>query len=149
MQEQHMELFSCIWILMETTPLDLLPCHHHLLDKIFQDLGNAETIQRQLWIASMESALSATFHATTSQVMPGSMSIFNKHSPSAHPRRSINHHFQTTTRSCLNPPHRPWQQTLPASIWIPPREQPNCMSPPDAHNTDLTGSHYCLHWKRK
>ena len=140
-----MELFSCIQILMETTPSDLLPCHRHLIDKNFHDLGNAETIQWQLWIASMESALSAAIRATTCQLTPGSMSIFNKHSSSAHPLRLINHHSQTTTRPCSNPLRCPRQQTLPALFWIPPRAQPNCMSPPDAHNTDLTGSHYCLH----
>ncbi len=149
MQQQHMELFSCIWILMETASSDLPPCHCHLLDKKFLNLGNAEKIQQQLLIASMESALSAAFRATTGQVRPGSMSIFNKCSSSAHPQRSINHHSQTTTRPRPNPPRHPQQQTLPASFWILPGARPNRMSPQYAHNTNLTGSHYHLHWKRK
>jgi hypothetical protein len=45
MQEQHMDIFSWVCTLMETTPVDLLPCHCHLLDKNFHDLGNTETIQ--------------------------------------------------------------------------------------------------------
>jgi hypothetical protein len=91
-QEQHMDKFYWIWTLMETTPLDLLLCHRHLLDKNFHDLGNAETIQWQLWIASMESALSAASRVSTSHFTPGSLSIFNTQIGSMQPRRSVNHH---------------------------------------------------------
>jgi hypothetical protein len=53
---------------MEITPLDLLPCHRQLLDNNFHNLGNAETIQQQIWIALMESALKAASCATTGQI---------------------------------------------------------------------------------
>jgi hypothetical protein len=101
-QEQHMEIFSCIQNLMEITPSNLLPCHHHLLDNNFHDLGNAEKIQQQIWIASMESALKAASRATASQIKPGSM-MFNKHCLSAKPHRSTIHHSQTTTRPRPDP----------------------------------------------
>jgi hypothetical protein len=52
-QEQHMEVLSHIQSLMETIPSDHLPCHHHLLDNFFYNLGNAETLQHQLWIDSI------------------------------------------------------------------------------------------------
>ena len=91
-QGHHMDIFSLIQTLMETTPLDLLLCHRHLLDKNFHDLGNAETIQWQLWIASMESALSAASRVSTSHFTPGSLSIFNTQIGSMQPRRSVNHH---------------------------------------------------------
>jgi hypothetical protein len=144
-----MDIFSWMRTLIETTPLDLLPCHCHLLDKNFHDLGNMETIQRQLWIASVESALSAASRVSTGHFTPGSLSIFNTQISSMQPRRSVNHHSQTTSRSRPNTPCCPRQQTLPASFWVPPRSQPTRTSPPDTHDTDLTGSHYRLHWKRK
>ncbi len=139
-----MEIFSCIRTLMETTPSDLLPCHRHLLDKNFHDLGNAETIQRQIWIASMESALSATFCATTAQIKPGSMAIFDKQSSSTHSWRQwiITHkQSQTTTRPRPNPPRCPRQQTLPVSFWAPPRAQPNRMSPLHFHSSSQHRPH--------
>jgi hypothetical protein len=146
MQEQHMEIFSRIRILIETTPSDLLPCHQHLLDNNFCNLCNAETIQQQIWIASMESTLNATFCATSGQIKPRSMSIFNSRHSSTNPQRSTNHHSQTMTRPCPDPPCRPCQQTLLVSFWVPPQVPPCLMSPPDSHSTDLTGTHYCLHW---
>ncbi len=66
-QEQHMEVLSCIQTLIETTPLDLLPCHCHLLDKKIYDLGNVETIQRQLGLLlwNQHSALPPMFPPDT------------------------------------------------------------------------------------
>jgi hypothetical protein len=148
-QEQHMEIFSCIQSLMEITPLDLLPCHCHLLDNSFHNLGNAETIHQQIWIALMETALKAASRATAGQIKPGSMTIFNNHCLTAIPRRSTNHHSQTTTRPHPDPQCQPHQQTLLASFWIPPLVPPGTTSPPKSHNTDLTGTHYRLHWRRK
>ncbi len=54
MDAQHNDILAWIRILVNTTPSDLLPCHRHLLDKKFRNLGNSETIQWQLRIASME-----------------------------------------------------------------------------------------------
>jgi hypothetical protein len=148
-QEQHLDVFAWIRTLMGTTPSDLLPCHHHLLDKHFHDLGNAEMIQRQLWIATMETVLSAASRVLTGHFTPGSLTIFNTRISSTQPRRSVNHHSQTTSRPRSNPPRHPHQQTFPASFWVPPRLQPIRTSPPDTHDTDLTGSHYHVHWKQK
>ncbi len=116
---------------MEITLSDLLPCHCHLLDNNFHDLGIAETIQQQIWIASMESALKAASRATAGQIKPGRMMIFNKHCLSAIPHRSKNHHSQTTTRPCPDPQHQSRQQSLPASFWIPPLAPPGTTSPPE------------------
>ena len=43
--------------LMGTDPTELLPRHRHLLDWDFGNLGEGQTVDRQYWIASMESAI--------------------------------------------------------------------------------------------
>ncbi len=149
MQEQHMEIFSCIQILMETTLSNLLPCHQHLLNNNFHDLGNAETIQWRIWIASMESVLNAAFCATSGQIKPRSMSVFSRRCSSTNSWRSTNHPSQTMTRPLPDPLRHPHQQTLPALFWVPPWVPPCLTLPPDSHSTDLTGTHYWLHWRRK
>ncbi len=78
---QHNDIFAWIKILMNTTPSDLFPCHCHLLDKKFHDLGNSETIQQQLWITSMESATSAASYVSTGHDAPGSLSILTCANP--------------------------------------------------------------------
>ncbi len=40
-----------------------------------------ETIQQQIWIASIQSTLSTAFCATTGQIKPGSMAIFKSKAP--------------------------------------------------------------------
>jgi hypothetical protein len=45
---QHTLLNKCIHDLIQTTPEELLPTHRHLLQQDFAQLGNAETLQRQI-----------------------------------------------------------------------------------------------------
>ncbi len=66
---------------MKTSPANLLPCHCHLLDRNFHDHGNGETIHQQLWITSMESAISAAFNVSTGHFTRGSLQIFNNTRP--------------------------------------------------------------------
>jgi hypothetical protein len=39
--------------------------------------------------------------------------------------------------------------TLPAPFWAPSQSHPTITLPPDSHDTDCMGLHYCPHWKRK
>lgn len=49
--------------LMDTDPMELLPEHRALLDIDFEKLGEDAAMDRQLWVAEMESAVSAADHA--------------------------------------------------------------------------------------
>ena len=51
---------SKVKILMGTDPMELLPQYRHLLDWDFQQLGEDTTVNRQYWIASVESAIKAS-----------------------------------------------------------------------------------------
>jgi hypothetical protein len=73
---QHTLLNQCIHNLIRTSPNELLPIHCHLLQQDFAQLGNAETLQRQIWVASMESALGAASHFSTGHLTPGSLHRF-------------------------------------------------------------------------
>jgi hypothetical protein len=53
----HNLLSLRIYELLETSPGDLLPVHRYLLQQDFSQLGTADTIQQQIWVATMESAL--------------------------------------------------------------------------------------------
>jgi hypothetical protein len=112
----HLILFNQIRALMQTHPTDLLPCHRYLLTRNFQSLGSSETIQRQIWVALMESALSAAAQVTLGCFTPGSLAIFDQTPLPTCIRRSSNHSQYTV---CVWPPspHRLQQQTLPASFW--------------------------------
>ena len=133
--------------LLTTSPGDLLPAHRYLLQQDFALLGDADTIQRQLWVASMDSALSAASHFHSGHLTPGSLhTFFSTRRRASLPQRSPPRiqHSQHQHR-----PRRPRQQTLPASFWTPRQHGHTHESPPDSHSTDLTGAHYRLHWRRK
>jgi hypothetical protein len=59
-QPAHDTIMSRVSTLMGTDPLELLPCHRQLLDWDFEELGQGSTVDRQYWIANMESALQAS-----------------------------------------------------------------------------------------
>ncbi len=146
---QHDALSEKIRTLMKTSPADLFPCHRHLLDRNFHNLGNGETIHQQLWTTSMESAISAAYNVSTGHFTRGSLQIFNKHASTTHTRHSAHHSQHCSARHRPPPPRQPCQQTLPASFWAPTCPQPILLSPSASHSTDCTGMHYCLHWKQK
>ena len=70
---------------MFTNPEDLLPAHQHLVEEDFEQLGEGSAINRQYWIANMESAISATERVQQGYGMRVSMLRFNK------PRRQHTH----------------------------------------------------------
>jgi hypothetical protein len=55
---QHRLLSERSHELIMTAPTDLLLCHHHLLEQDFCQLCSANTMAHQLWVTSMESAIS-------------------------------------------------------------------------------------------
>ena len=63
---------------MFTNPEDLLPAHQHLVKEDFEQLGEGSAINRQYWIANMESAISAAERVQQGYVVPGSITRFNK-----------------------------------------------------------------------
>ncbi len=78
---QLLDLFTNISSLLQTLPTNLLSRHRHLLNQDFHDLGNGETTRWQLWITSMESALSAASHVSSRNYTPGSLSVFHRFLP--------------------------------------------------------------------
>ena len=62
--------------LLKISPGDLLPAHRYLLQQDFAQLGNANTIQCQTWVAAMESALGAASHFHSGHLTPGSLHKF-------------------------------------------------------------------------
>ena len=56
---------------MWTDPEELLPCHRHYLEEDFGALGEGSAISRQVWIASMDSALSAAKEVNSGRMARG------------------------------------------------------------------------------
>ena len=146
---QHTLLSDRIHELITMPPADLLPCHCHLLHHNFFNLGADSNQKRQLWVASMESAISAAKHASSGHHTPGSLQKFYMLPTWSCPRRSPFTMNTTSRRTHQMPPRSPRQQTLPASFWIPPQAPSPPYPPPVTHTTDLTGTDFHLHWKRK
>jgi hypothetical protein len=80
---QHALLNQRIHDLIQTTPKELLPMHCHLLQQDFAQLGNVDTLQQQIWVASMESAFGAASHFSSGHLTPGSLHRF--FCPQSHP----------------------------------------------------------------
>ena len=105
--------------LLTTPPGDLLPAHRYLLQQDFVQLGNADTIQRQIWVAAMESALSAASHFHSGHLTPGSLHKFFSARQRPHQPERDSTQAQHAQRQHQQRPQCPRQQTLPASFWIP------------------------------
>jgi hypothetical protein len=135
--------------LLTASPGDLLPAHRYLLLQDFAQLGDTDTIQRQIWVASMDSALGAASHFHSGHLTPGSLhAFFSTRQRGSLPQRcppQVHH----TQRQQQHRPRRPRQQILPASFWTPQQQCHTQAHPPNFHPTDLTGKHYRLHWRRK
>ncbi len=56
-EPEHKKIIRLVHSLLDTDPNDLLPQHRHLLQEDFLKLGEGPSINRQYWIASMQSAL--------------------------------------------------------------------------------------------
>jgi hypothetical protein len=131
----HKLLSTRINKLLATPPGDLLPAHRYLLQQDFVQLGNADTIQRQIWVAAMESALGAASHFHSGHLTPGSLHKFfsarqHPHQPERGPTQG-----QHAQRQLQQRPRCPCQQTLPASFWVPQQTgqsqeiPPTCIRP--------------------
>ena len=59
-QPAHDAIMSKVKILMGTDPTELLPQYRHLLDFDFEQLGADTTVNRQYWIANVETAIKAS-----------------------------------------------------------------------------------------
>ena len=58
-QPDHDRIMTKVTALMGTDPMELLPRHRQLLDWDFGNLGEGPTVDRQYWIARMESGIKA------------------------------------------------------------------------------------------
>ena len=54
---KHQQIIHLVHSLLYTDPNDLLPQHRHLLQRDFRQLGEGTSVDRQYWIADMQSAL--------------------------------------------------------------------------------------------
>jgi len=99
--EQHMEIFSQVESLMLIDPADLLEKHQHLLlEEDFTKLGEGPTLQRKVWVASMETALSAAKHVKSGKRVLGNLECTNSsrvahNSPRPHRGGSIIYQHNT------------------------------------------------------
>ncbi len=131
------------------SPTNLLPCHRYLLQHNFYQLGSDSTLQQQLWVASMESAISAASHVSSGHHTPEGLQSFYSLPSRAHPCWSL---FTASLPSrCPRqlPPCSPCQQTLLASFWISQQSHLPPVPPSQAHTTDFTETEFHLHWRRK
>jgi hypothetical protein len=116
--------------LLTTSPGDLLPAHRYLLQQDFTQLGNTDTIQRQIWVAAMESALGDASHFHSGHLTPGSLHKF--FSARQRPQQPGRGSTQAQHAQCQHQqrPRCPRQQTLPASFWIPQQTRLTQETPP-------------------
>ena len=145
----HGLLNSRINELLKTSPGELLPSHRHLLQQDFLQLGRSDTIQRQIWAASMESALGAASHFHSGHLTPGSLHKFFTKNPRSH---QLNDSIALPIRrkhQRNQQPRSPRQQILPAAFFGTRQTSIQQDPPPCSHSTDMTGTHYRLHWRRK
>ena len=63
--QQHEDIFACVKEPLLIDPADLLPCHQHLLEGDFTDLGEGATVNRQCWVASMDASVSFSSYVCT------------------------------------------------------------------------------------
>ena len=63
-EQEHRQIIEEVREMMLVDSDDLLPCHRHLLHQDFLKLGSGPSIDRQYWLAQMQSAVSAAAHYT-------------------------------------------------------------------------------------
>jgi hypothetical protein len=61
-EQEHRQIIQEVRDMMIIEPEHLLPCHRHLLEQDFARLGAGPSIDRQYWLAQMQSAVSAASH---------------------------------------------------------------------------------------
>jgi hypothetical protein len=132
MTHQHALLNQCIHDLIQTTPKlpkELLPMHYHLLQQDFAQLGNADTLQQQIWVASMESALGAASHFSYSHLTPCSLHRF--FCPQSHPCLSLSGAIPSRQNKPTTSPNTlPTMSTNSTGVLLgPPKHPPTISSP--------------------
>ena len=135
--------------LLATSPGDLLPAHRYLLQQGFVQLGNADTIQRQIWVAAIESALGAASHFHSGHLTPGSLHKFFSARQCPHQPERDSTQAQHAQRQHQQRPRCPCQQTLPTSFWILQQTSLTQEIPPHLHSSNVTGTHYPWLLRRK
>lgn len=70
-EKQHEAIFERCKELLMVDPADLLDRHRYLLEGDFTELGEGSAVDRQNWIASMESAMSAAEHVRSGRPILG------------------------------------------------------------------------------
>jgi len=83
---QHEQIFEKVKSMMWTDPADMLAKHRYLLEEDFQLLGEGTSGERQQWIDSMESALSAADHVRSGKKYWGEPGTF---APTRHARTTV------------------------------------------------------------
>ena len=81
-EAEHLAILSRLRELIWTDPADLLECHRYLLEVDFNDLGSGSSARRQVWIASLNSALRSA---------EAVRSVYRPSSPSSRPRSHSPH----------------------------------------------------------
>jgi len=146
---QHTALFAHVHELMLMPRSCLLPCHWHLLDQDFHGLGNSDTHPRQMWVALMESTLSAATHVTLGHHTHSSLRLFYTPVMPGIPSPLI-HSLPTPAQRYRPPPfHRPQQATHPATFWRPTHTSTHLSPVPQDHQIDLSSTHNPFCWRRK
>ena len=74
-RQQHEDFFAGVKELLLINPANLLPCHQYLLEGDFTDLGEGATVNRQHWVASMDSAIASSSYIDKSQPTIGDPTI--------------------------------------------------------------------------
>ena len=81
-EQQHDAIFRRCQELLEIDPADLLERHQYLLDEDFTELGEGSAINRQHWIASMDSAIAAAEWVRSGRQCLGNPGLFPHLEPS-------------------------------------------------------------------
>jgi hypothetical protein len=101
---EHREIMSEVRHMMAVDPLDLLPCHQHLLKQNWEMMGATSTSTRLVWLEQMDSALAAKrAHLTCSAQ--------NKRSPATREAAGVHPQKQSNLSK---------RQTIPATMTANP-----------------------------
>ncbi len=76
-QAAHNKIFNCMEELIFTDPDYLLPKHQHLMSQDLEALTEVSAVDRQYWIVSVESAISASKAVQEGRVNPAGVAQLN------------------------------------------------------------------------
>lgn len=102
-EAEHIAIFNKMEELMFTDPDELLPRHRDLLETDFGRLGEGSSINRQYWIASMESALAAASLANSGNITHYNLERFNTRRRRRATRQRLSHSGSVVYRKTTCP----------------------------------------------